>query len=75
MWHLQVRNDRYLSYLFHTMDDVAAFVLGQAKEMYSYELDFVPIWQPPQPKRPENEASENLTQVARPVPMSHTEPL
>jgi len=59
------------------MDDVAFFVMHSAREMYSYELDFVPIWEPTAApaKSPSDSASELKAPgfAEFPIPMSHTE--
>jgi hypothetical protein len=55
--------------LFHTLDDVAAFILS-ATTLYEYCLVFVPIWQPPEPSA---EQAEPETPFKFPEPLSGTE--
>jgi hypothetical protein len=70
MWHLQKKySGESLAMLFHTLDDVAAFILS-ATTLYEYCLVFVPIWQPPEPSA---EQAEPETPFKFPEPLSGTE--
>jgi hypothetical protein len=45
MWYLQIKKSN-TQYLFHTVDAVAAYVLGQSV-IHEYTLQFIPIWEAP----------------------------
>ena len=75
MWLLRARNEIGVTFLFHTMDDLAKFVLNQPS-FFNYELEFVTIWQPlpVREKSPSDTAAEPKAGMANfPIPMSHTE--
>ena len=75
MWHLRKAN-YFDGQLFHTLDEVTAFILKEAEKMERYSLSFVPIWQPQaaKPVSPNEAGDSPLAGLPKfPIPMSHTE--